>query len=102
MTITEQQRKHIIDLIVNDMNENQSSDRYYFERECFTILWVSEDESYVVLSADKTYDYYGPSNIVCAIEELEDDTLIEWFATNQGFDTEEEINEYFEDAEITE
>ena len=102
MTITEQQRKHIIDLIVYEMNENQSSDRYYFERELLTVLWIRDDESYVVLSADKTYEYYGPSDIVCAIEELEDDTLIEWLMADQGLDTEEEINEYFEDEEITE
>jgi hypothetical protein len=102
MTITEQQRKHIIDLIVYEMNDNQSSDRYYFENELLSVLWIRDDESYVVLSADKTYDYYGPSDIVCVIEELQDDTLIEWLMENEGLDTKEEINEYFEDAEITE
>ena len=102
MTITEQQRKHIIDQIVDDMNDNQSSDRYWFERECFTILWSNDDESYVVLWADMTYNTYGPSDIICAIDELQDDTLIEWLMENEGLDTEEEINEYFEDEEITE
>ena len=102
MTITEQQRKHIIDLIVYEMNENQSSDRYYFDKELLSVLWIRDDESYVVLLADKTYDYYGPSDIICVIEELHNDTLIEWLMENECLDTEEEINEYFEDAEITE
>ena len=99
MKITEQQRNHIVQQIVEGMNDGQLSDRYYFQSDSITILYSSDDESYFVLKPDGTWTYEEPNNLESAINELSDEALLEYLENEEGVETQEELDEYFEDLE---
>ena len=54
MTLTEQQRKKIVELVEHDINESQSSTRYWFDHDEVTLIWVNDDEVYYALKKDGT------------------------------------------------
>ena len=95
-TLTLQQRTHIRNQIVQGINEYQTSTSYYFEEEELNIIWVDDQESYLVLKGNGTYSWAQPKDIEDAIEELSDDTLIKWYCEENCCDP-EEVAEYIED-----
>jgi hypothetical protein len=95
-TLTEQQRTHIITQIVEGINEYQTSTSYYFEEEELNIIWIDDQESYLILKGTGTYEWAQPKYIQSAIEELGDATLIKWYCEENCCDP-EEVAEYIED-----
>jgi hypothetical protein len=100
MKITEQQRNHIIQQIVEGMNNGNFENRIYFEADSLTILYSSDDEAYFVLKPDGTWTYEKPNNLESAINELSDEALLEYLENEENVETQEELDEYFEDLEI--
>jgi len=96
MALTEQQRTLIINQIVNNINEYQTSTSYYFEEEELNIIWIDDQESYLILKGTGTYEWAQPKYIQSAIEELGDATLIKWYCEENCCDT-QEFEEYITD-----
>ena len=65
----------IVETIVNDFNDRQVVDSYYFKDSGVDILWIGDREVYLALHDDKTWDWYSPNQIHFVIEELKESDL---------------------------
>ena len=97
MKLTQAQRNKIVELLVNDIAEVQSQDRYWFDQDEITLLWVSDEEMFYALKMDKTYDYYSPRDIECFVETLSDQQLKKWFSEDYYSCDEEDFEECLND-----
>lgn len=97
MTLTEQQRKKIVELVEHDINESQSSTRYWFDHDEVTLIWVNDDEVYYALKKDGTWEYYSPSDIESFADTLSDPQLRKWFCEDYYGCDDEDFEEYLED-----
>ncbi|NDF26581.1 MAG: hypothetical protein EB153_03295 [Nitrosopumilaceae archaeon] len=80
----------------NYINEYQTSTSYYFEEEELNIRWIDDQESYLVLKGNGTYEWAQPKYIESVVEELSDESLIKWYCDEHCCDP-EEVAEYIED-----
>jgi hypothetical protein len=101
ITLTEQHREYIINEIVDDINEYQTSTNYYFEDEEVDIRWIDDQESYLVLKGNGTYEWAQPKYIESIIQTLNDASLIKWYCDEHCIDA-QEVAEYIEDELETE
>jgi len=63
-------KQKTINNIVDDFNDNQIHDSYYFEDSGIDITWNSDREVYLILNDNKTFDYAKPSQLISFIENL--------------------------------
>lgn len=96
ITLTEQQRAVIIKQIVDNINEYQTASTYVFDKEELNIIWVDDQESYIVLRGNGTYEWAQPKYIDDIVEDFSDATLHEWYCDEQGCSAEDFL-EYITD-----
>ena len=75
MALQQGELMSIAETIVNDFNDSQSFDSYYFEDSGITIAWWSERDTYTALKDDKTWEDYSPDDIHIVIEDLTEKDL---------------------------
>lgn len=75
----------IVETIVNDFNDSQVVDSYYFEDSGVDILWIGDRQVYLALSKDKTWNFYRPSEIHIAIERLTEKDLKNYILDVHGY-----------------
>jgi hypothetical protein len=101
--LSEQQRNHIVNLIWLDITDSQISEHYYFEKENTTVIWVQEQEHYLILDdATQKFSWESAGDLESTIENFSDDTLIEWYCDENSClldNIEEYINDELEAAE---
>lgn len=78
--------KEIVEIIVNDFNDSQSFDSYYFEDSEITVAWWGERDTYTALKDDKTWEDYSPSDIHIVIEGLTEKDLKNYILDVHGYD----------------
>tara|TARA_B100000287_G_scaffold260655_1_gene245178 strand:+ start:183 stop:449 length:267 start_codon:yes stop_codon:yes gene_type:complete len=83
----------IVETIVNDFNERQVVDSYYFKDSGVDIIWIGDREVYLALHDDKTFDCYSPSEIHFAIEGLTEKDLKSYILDMHGYDWDQEQEE---------
>jgi hypothetical protein len=103
MKLTQQQRNHIEEKMASSITDGQYSDSYWYEHDDKTLIWSSENESYVLLNSktDK-FNWIRPRDVIIVIEGLCDATLIEWYCEEnccEFADIEEYIADELEVAE---
>jgi len=72
-------REKVIEEIVDDFNEYQVHDSYWFEDSKIQIEWSRDQECYLILNQDKTFDYARPSDLKLHIEDLTDKDLKDYW-----------------------
>ena len=100
MKLTENQRNYLVKQIAEKINDGDFENGFYFQADSLNIIWSRNDEAYVVLKPDITYEYVGPEHLDSTIDELSDEALFEYLENNEGIETQEELDEYFEDLEV--
>ena len=83
----------IVETIVNDFNDRQVVDSYYFKDSGVDILWIGDREVYLALHDDKTWDWYSPNQIHFVIEELKESDLKEYLTDVHNYDWDQEQKE---------
>lgn len=81
--LTQKRRAKIINHILNDMREIQTSNSYMFasgddtaDETIFThFIWYSEQESWVMLNDDKTFSWVDKGDLEDALDKLTDEQL---------------------------
>ena len=69
------EREKIINKIVDDFNEHQIHDSYYFEYSGIQIIWDASQEVYLILNKNKTWDYSEPKHLDEYVDDLKDQDL---------------------------
>ena len=72
------EREKIINKIVDDFNEHQIHDSYWFKHSETQIEWSSHQEIYLILHRDKTWDYARPKDLDWHVMDLKDQDLREY------------------------
>ena len=72
------EREKIVNEIVNNFNERQIHDSYWFKHSQTQIEWSTHQEVYLILHQDKTWDYAKPSQLDGYVEDLKDQDLKEY------------------------
>ena len=78
--LTARKRDKIVKQLVNDMNEWQTATRYWFETENLQIHWMADEESYVILRDNGTWEWLSPSDVEAVVGDFSDETLANWYA----------------------
>ena len=93
-----ERKEQAIDLLVDEMNERQTSDSYWYEHSKVNVIWSLSDEAYIFLNQkdhnNKTFDYYSPSDLRDGIRnELSNEDLIDFIIdeNNALVDFEDEL-----------
>ena len=95
--LTQKHREHIANLIWQDITEYQTDDRYYFDKENITIIWVPAEEHYLILDdATRKFTWESAFDLESTIENFSDATLIEWYCSENSCSL-EDLEEYIED-----
>jgi hypothetical protein len=97
MELTEIQRDKIEELLVDQIIEVQSCDRYWFDQDQITLLWVVDEEMFYALKPNQTWDYYSPRDIECFVASLSDLELKRWFCEDFSGCELEDFEEYIND-----
>lgn len=71
-------RSRLIKYMVNELNECQTQESYYFEEDNATIIWVGREQGYYLLRGDQTWDFATPGSIETLLEQLSDNALREY------------------------
>tara|TARA_R100001015_G_C4502983_1_gene76938 strand:- start:302 stop:544 length:243 start_codon:yes stop_codon:yes gene_type:complete len=69
------EREKIVNKIVDDFNEHQVHNSYWFEHSKTQIEWSTHQEVYLILHQDKTWDYAEPKHLDMYVEDLKDQDL---------------------------
>ena len=75
MGMKTKQKQKIVDEIVDDFNEHQVHDSYWFENSETQIEWSRPQEIYLILYRNKTWDYCEPKHLFMYIEDLHEKDL---------------------------
>ena len=70
--------------IVEDFNELQLTDSYFFADSKTDILWSKGHESYFVLKKDHTWKSYEPGDLIDALDDLTKKDLKEYMKDLHG------------------
>ena len=81
--LTAKKRNSIVKQLVDDMNEYQTACRYFFENESLQIHWMAEEESYIILRDDGTWEWLNPGDVEAVVGGFADETLLEWAEENE-------------------
>ena len=95
--LTEQQRNFLVKSLTEYITDTQVSDRYYYEHEAKTLVWVSEERTWLLLDHNTNqFDWIDPSDIDSVVDNFTDATLHEWFCDEQDCSA-EDFEEYITD-----
>ena len=78
--------EQVRDKIVDDFNNSQIHDSYYFEDSGIDILWNRDREVYLILKIDKTYDYARPNKLDWVMEDLTTKDLKDYIEDQDLYD----------------
>tara|TARA_B100000161_G_C33538759_1_gene409627 strand:+ start:255 stop:509 length:255 start_codon:yes stop_codon:yes gene_type:complete len=70
--------------IVEDFNELQLTDHYFFADSETDIQWSAKHEFYFVLKKDKTWKSYEPGDLIDALDDLTKKDLQEYMKDLHG------------------
>ena len=71
-------KQKVIDGIVDDFNEHQVHNSYWFPHSKTQIEWSTHQEVYLILYQNKTWDYAEPRHLYMYVEDLKDQDLKEY------------------------
>tara|TARA_R100001086_G_scaffold248375_1_gene185168 strand:- start:2735 stop:2980 length:246 start_codon:yes stop_codon:yes gene_type:complete len=71
-------KEKIVEKIVSDFNDSQILSSYWFEDSKTQIEWSRDQECYLILKADKTWNYARPKNLSLFVEDLTTKDLKEY------------------------
>ena len=77
-------KEKAINTIVSDFNDSQIHDSYWFEDSGIQIEWSRDQEVYLILKQDKTFDYSEPKHLNLYVENLTTKDLKEYLIDQYG------------------
>ncbi|CAB4137265.1 hypothetical protein UFOVP327_12 [uncultured Caudovirales phage] len=96
MKLNQQQLDFVKTRLVSEFQDGQTSDRYWFDTDQVSLIWVSEEESWYALRPNQTWDYYTAGDVDDFVDTLSDQQLTAWILEDFGCDP-EDLEEYIQD-----
>ena len=76
-------KQKAIDKIVDDFNEHQIHDSYWFEHSKTQIEWSEGQEAYIILYTNNKWDSCDPKHLYMYVEDLKDQDLKEYLVMKE-------------------
>ena len=80
--MSEFDKQKVVEKIVSDFNDSQIHSSYWFEDSKIQIEWSRDQEVYLILNQDKTWDYSSPRNLGLFVEDLTTKDLKKYLREN--------------------